>query len=178
MLPIKFRLNLTYNLGDVVYRFLRWRPSCIKEWNNLSNSESLCRSDASHQVSAQSDLYKIDFRDSGQGGHIGFPIRTILAIFDLLGWPGCFLPNFKSTGLLFQENERKVDFQDGSHSGQLEFQIKTILAIFDLQVTLMLPTKFQINLPFSSGEEVKDRRSRWQTWWPSWIQDQNDFSYF
>ena len=26
------------------------------EWNDLSNSESLCHCDASHQVSAQSDL--------------------------------------------------------------------------------------------------------------------------
>ena len=28
----------------------------ISEWNVFSNSESLCRSNASHQVSAQSDL--------------------------------------------------------------------------------------------------------------------------
>ena len=28
----------------------------ISEWNDYSNSESLCRSDASHQVSAQSHL--------------------------------------------------------------------------------------------------------------------------
>ena len=30
-----------------------------------------------------------------------------------------------------------------------------VLAIFDLQVTLMLPTKFQDNWPFGSGEEAK-----------------------
>ena len=30
-----------------------------------------------------------------------------------------------------------------------------ILAIFDLQVTSMLPTKFGVNWPFGSGEEVK-----------------------
>ena len=41
-----------------------------------------------------------------------------------------------------------------------------ILAIFDLQVTLMLPTKFVVNWPFSSGEEAKNRFSRWR---PSWI---------
>ena len=34
--------------------------------------------------------------------------------------------------------------------------IRTILPIFDLQVTQMLPTKFQVNWPFSSGEEVKN----------------------
>ena len=26
---------------------------------------------------------KIDFQDGGHGGHLGFPIGTILAIFDL-----------------------------------------------------------------------------------------------
>ena len=36
-----------------------------------------------------------------------------------------------------------------------------ILAIFDLQVTPMLPSKFGINWPFGSGEEAKNRFSRW-----------------
>ena len=35
-----------------------------------------------------------------------------------------------------------------------------ILAIFDIQVTSMLPTKFQVNWSFSSGEEVKSRFPR------------------
>ena len=34
-----------------------------------------------------------------------------------------------------------------------------ILAIFHLQVTLMIPTKFQINWPFGSGVKVKARFS-------------------
>ena len=42
-------------------------------------------------------------------------------------------------------------------------------AIFDLQDTLMLRTKFQVNRPVSSGEEAKDRFSRWLPW----ISDQN-----
>ena len=52
MPPIKFRLNPTYNLrGDVVERISRWPPwwpSWISEQNNFSNSESLCRHNASH----------------------------------------------------------------------------------------------------------------------------------
>ena len=61
----------------------------------------------------------------------------------------------------------------------LEFLIGTILTIFYLQVTLMLPTKFGVSWPFGSVEEAKNRFSRWlQPWWPSWISDQNDFSYF
>ena len=43
----------------MVSRFSRWppgQPYWISEQNYFSNSESLCRSNASHQVSAQSDL--------------------------------------------------------------------------------------------------------------------------
>ena len=45
----------------------------------------------------------------------------------------------KSIGLSVQE-KWKIDFQDGRHLG---FSIETILAIFELEVTSMLPTKFQ-----------------------------------
>ena len=67
---------------------------------------------------------------------------------------------------------RKIDFQDGGHLG---FPIGTILAIFDLQVTLMLPSKLGVNWPFGSGEDAKNRFSRWR---PSWISDRHDFGYF
>ena len=55
---------------------------------------------------------------------------------------------------------------------------RMILAFFDLQVTPMLPTKFRVNWPFSSEEEVKNRFSRWPPWQPSLISNQNKFSYF
>ena len=42
----------------------------------------------------------------------------------------------------------------------------------------MLHTKFQANWPFGSGEEVKNRFSRWPPQWPSWISDWNGFCYF
>ena len=53
-----------------------------------------------------------------------------------------------------------------------------ILATFDLQITPMLPSKFGVNWPFSSEEEVKTKISRWLPWRPSWISDWNDFSNF
>ena len=65
--------------------------------------------------------------------------------------PRGFLPGFKSNSILVQEKKRKIDFQDGHHGSHLGFLIRTILSIFDLQVTLMLPTKFGVNWPFSSG---------------------------
>ena len=60
MPPTKFRLKPTYLSGaDEVWRDSRWplwRPSWISERNGLSNSISLCRHKASHQVWAQSYL--------------------------------------------------------------------------------------------------------------------------
>ena len=100
----------------------------------------------------------------------------ILAIFDLQVTQ--MLPSkFGVIGLLVQE-KRKIDFQDSGHGGHLGFLIGTILAIFDLQVTSMLPSKFGVNWPFGSGEEAKNRFSRWPPWRPSLIFDRHDFSYF
>ena len=81
-------------------------------------------------------------------------------------------------GLSVEENKQKIDFQDGRHGGHLGFTIGMILAIFDLQVTPMLPSKFGVNWLFGSGEEAKNRFSRWRPWRPSWISDRNDFCYF
>ena len=48
-----------------------------------------------------------------------------------------------------------IYFKDGVHLG---FPIGRILAIFEVQVTLMLPSKFQVSYwSFSSGEEAKNR---------------------
>ena len=60
MLPIKFWLNPTYGWGDVIWRISRWHPwwpSWLSEWYNFSNSESLCCSNTSNQVLAQSHLW-------------------------------------------------------------------------------------------------------------------------
>ena len=102
-------------------------------------------------LSVQEKKRKIDFQHSG---HLGFPIGTILAIFDLqvtLMLPskifkiGVNWPDFGSG------EEAKNRFSNGGHGGHLGFPIGTILAIFDLQVTLMLPTKYQVNWPKGVG---------------------------
>ena len=92
--------------------------------------------------------------------------------------PQCFLASLESIGLSAQEKKQKIDFQDGSQGGHPGFPIGTILAIFHLQVTPMLPNKFRVNWPFGSGEEVKNRFSRWRPWQLSWISNRKDFSYF
>ena len=75
----------------------------------------------------------------------------------------------KLQGLSVQE-KWKTDFQDSGHGGHLGFPIGTTLAIFDLQITPMRPTMFKFNRPFASGEESKNRFSRWRP--------RKDFSYF
>ena len=99
-------------------------------------------------------------------------------LFLLYKTPWCFLPSFKSIGLSVQEKTWKIDFKDSSNGGHLGFPNRMILAIFDLRVTLMLPTKIQINWPFGSGEGVKNRFSRWWPRRPSGISDRDNFSYF
>ena len=53
--------------------------------------------------------------------------------------------SFNLIGLSVQENKFKIDLQDGSCGGHLGFLIQMILAIFSLQITPILPTKFQVN---------------------------------
>ena len=57
----------------------------------------------------------------------------------------CFQPSFKSIGLCSEEFSKKIDFRDGGHGSYFGFPISMILAFFDLQVTLMLPIKFQVS---------------------------------
>ena len=67
----------------MVSRYSRWPPKITKR-NNLSNSESLCRSNASHQVSAQSNL-QLGRRCRLKNlkiGHLGDWNGTILAILN------------------------------------------------------------------------------------------------
>ena len=79
------------------------------------------------------------FLDGGHGGHLGFPIKMIFAIF-IYKSPWCFLPSFKPVGLWVEERKRKIDFQDGSYLG---FQIGMILTTFYPQVTPILPPNFK-----------------------------------
>ena len=70
MLPIKFQLNPTDGLGgNVVWRISN---SWILKRNDLSISESLCCSDASHQVSDQSHMVweKFSFEEFQDGRYL------------------------------------------------------------------------------------------------------------
>ena len=98
------------------------------------------------------------FKMAGPSGHLGSPIDRSLANFDLQ--VTLTLPTIESTGVLFRKRSENM-FSDGRHCGHFGFQIETILSPFDLQVTTMQPTKYPVSWPFGSGEEVKNRFSRW-----------------
>ena len=82
---------------------------------------------------------------------------------------------FESVGLSVQEKKQKNRFQDGRHGGHLGFPIGKNLAI---TITQKLPSQVGVSWPFGSGEEAKNRFSRWPPLRPSWISHRNDFSYF
>ena len=130
----------------------------------LPSFKSIC-------FSVQQKKRKIDFHDGPHGSHLWFPIRTILVIFDLQVTP--MLPTkFPSNLAYLFQKKRKMDFEEGGQPSWISDQ--NDFGYFWSTVTLMLPTKFQVTWPFSSGE-AKNRFSRWQ---PSWTSDQNNFNYF
>ena len=91
--------------------------------------------------------------------------------------PRCLLPSFKSNDFSVQKKKRKINFQDGHHGGHLGPD-RNYLAIFDLQVAPMLPTEFQVNWLFGSGDEAKNIFSRWSSRLPSLNYDRNDLKLF
>ena len=72
-------------------------------------------------LSVQEKKRKIDFQDGCHGGHLGFPIGMILAIFDLQVTP--MLASLESIGLSVQEKQ-KIDFHHGGHGAILDFRSK------------------------------------------------------
>ena len=94
ILPTMFRVNYPFGSeGDALNRFPRqqpWQPFWISDRNDFTICLSKSHTDASYQVSSQQTFRfrrrseKIYFRDGVYDGHLGFPIRTTLAIFGLL----------------------------------------------------------------------------------------------
>ena len=134
MPPIKFRLNLTYGLGDVVWRITRWppwRPSWIPERNDFSNSESLCHCDASHQVLSESAFWfgrrccLKNFQNGRHGGHLGYRNWSILAILNLYvaPMPHTKFWSFGSIWLIVWEEMLFEEFQNGGYLGYRNWTI-------------------------------------------------------
>ena len=132
-------------------------------------------------LSTEKKKFKIDFQDGNCGSNLVFLIQKFLAIFDLqvtsmiltkfqVNWPFC--------SEVKNRFSRWLPWPPSWISNQNNFTLLLLYFFFNLQVTPMLPTKFRVNWPFGSGEEAKNRFSRWWPWQPSWVSNWNDFSYF
>ena len=123
-----------------------------------------------------------DFQD---GSHILYFQSEGFNLILIYKSPWYFLRSFQSVGLSVQEKMFKNDLQHDHYGNHLGFTIGTILAVlfcfvfFYLKVTPILSVKFWVNLPLGSGEiQYSYRFSRWQLWYPSWIKDWYNLSYF
>ena len=91
----------------------------------------------------------IDFQDGCNGGHLGFPIGMILAIFELQVTP--MLPTKFGVNWPFGSGEEAKN-----------------------RFSRWQPSWISDWHNFSQ----KNRFSRWLPWRPSWISNRNDFRYF
>ena len=126
-LPSSFS-SIWHGLGGyIVWRISR-RPSCILEWNDSSNSEPLCRPDASHEASAQSAYGSGDVawklsrwplwwsswsRPSWISERNDFSNSVSL---------GCLPSSFGSIRLTVWEELLFKGFQEGCHGGHLGYR--------------------------------------------------------
>ena len=101
------------------------------------------------------------------------------------------LSSFKTIRLSVQKKKLKINLKIAAI---LDFRSEQFKSLFDAQVRPMLPSKFEVNWSFSSGEKAntdfqdghhisgeknnkkKNRFSRWKLWRLSWISDRNNFS--
>ena len=181
MLPTKFGVNWPFGSGEEaknrLSRWLPWRPSWISNRHDFSYFWSISHPNASYQVWSQL-AFGVEAKNRFSRWRPSWiSDRLDFSYFWSTSHPDASKQVLSQLAFRFRRRSN-IDFQDGRHGGHLGFPIGTILSIFDLQVTPMLPSKFGVNWPFGSGEEAKNRFSRWRPWRPSWISNRHNFSYF
>ena len=113
---------------------------------DFSNSESLCCTDASHQVLVQSDFW------FGRCWLKNFKMAAMVAILDI-GMEILAILNLRVIVML------PIKFWLNLTYGHLGYQNRTISAILNLHVATMQPIKFQLNPTYDSGGDVENRKS-------------------
>ena len=103
-----------------------------------------------------------DFQDGHKGGHLGYQNWKLIAIPNLNVAP---MPasKFCSTGHTIWEKMLFKDFQNGCQGCHTGYWNEIILIILNLHSTLMLPTKFNLNLTYASREDVFLKNSKMAT---------------
>ena len=171
MHPTKFQVNWPFaseeELKNGFSRWRPWRPPWISDRNNFHCFWPTSRPDASKfQVnwpfgSGEEAKTRLSSWRPCWPSWISARNNFFFSLYDLQVTP--MLPiKFQVNWPFGSREEVKNSFQDGGHGGHLGISTWTILviiflfvAIFDLYISLMLLTKFQVNWPFCSGEEVK-----------------------
>ena len=121
MLPIKFRLNPTFSLGGDA---ITW----IMEWNNFSNSESLCHPNTSHQVldSIQLTIWEKMLFEQFQDGQPWWPpwisVRNGFSNSESLSWSDDSHQVFAQSNLRFG---RRCHFKS--------FKMAAVTALLDIR---------------------------------------------
>ena len=175
--------------SEQILRWQLWGPSCISDQSDFSyicrvsrrppwrSSWISCQTGFSYFDLPATPMFSTKFESFGfsvqkkkrkvDGLYLGFPIRTLFFIyFWFTSHPKASYSGSSQLAFRFRRCEKKFTRWPPCH---LRFPIETILPTFNLSVTPMLPAKFRVNFPFASGEEAKNRFSRWSTWWPSWM---------
>ena len=92
MLPSKFGVNWPFGSGEeaknrfkmaAMAAILDFRLARFSLFLIYKSPQCFLESLESIGLSVQEKKRKIDFQDGGHGGHLGFPIGMILAIFDV-----------------------------------------------------------------------------------------------
>ena len=112
----------------------------------------------SDSLSVQEKKLKIDFKDGGHGGNLGFMIGKILAIFDVQVNP-MHPTKFQDNWPFGSGEEAKHRFSRWPPLRPSALWIKTILTIFDLQVTRYFLLSFK---PIGLLEHEKKRKINFQ----------------
>ena len=104
-------------------------------------------------LSVQEKKWKIDFQDGNCGGHLVFPIRTILAIF-YLQVTLMILTKFQVNWPFGSGEEAENRFSRWLPWWPSWISDRNNFSCFDLLVTPKFPTQVLLNWPFGSGEEA------------------------
>ena len=123
-------------------------------------------------ILVQEKNIKIDFQDGCHDGHLGFPICTILAIFNLKVTSGLQMKVSNQLAIWLRRRITKYIFKSASMAAILDFLLERLRYFSS---TSYPSTSYhvwsQLAIPFR-------RRDRnifliWGWWWPSWFSDRN-----
>ena len=171
---IKFQDNRPFISGEEakkrLSRLRQWRPIWISHRNNFSFffylqvTRMLLTKFHIKWSLFQEKTRKINFQDGGHGGHLGFPNGMRISENRFSRW-------------LFRRRSEKKIFKIAAMAANLDFPSEQFICFLSISHP---DANYQVScqVVFVSGEEAKNKFSRWWPWRPSWMFDRNNFSYF